>query len=98
MVGAQDLPSPECGRLRDGIEPGEIKVSERPVLVIARHRRDGALAECLHAGDGVGAVADEVTETEDPEGALAGGVGEDRRQRFEIAVDVGQDGVADGGP
>ena len=68
------------------------------MLVIARHGGDRALAERLHAGDGIGAVAHEIAETGDPEGALAGGVGEHGGQRFEIAVDVGQDGVADGGP
>ena len=69
------------------------------MLVIARHGGDRGRSPSISTqATGIGAVAHEIAETDDPDGALAGGIGEHGGQRFEIAVDVGQDGVADGGP
>ena len=61
--------------------------------------RDGAARHVFHRAvddpAGIGAVADQIAEKDIALGSLAFGVGEARRHRFAIAVDVCQQGDHD---
>jgi len=65
------------------------------VLVISGDDRHGAPGDLFDAGDGISSVAHDVAEAEYRVGARVGCVREDGGERFEIAVDVGQNRVSD---
>ena len=68
--------------------------------IVVAEDRDGATRHVFHraVGDpaGIGAIADQIAEKDIALGTLAFGVGEARRHRFAVAVDVCQQGDHDG--
>ncbi len=84
----------------------ELVASELPAIALAddehafvvAHQVDGGeLAHVFDAGHRLGSVADGVAETENSEAALRGDVGQDRAERIDVGVDVGDNGDAAGG-
>jgi hypothetical protein len=94
--GVQALARPLGRRARVAVEPAEVQPIGHGVLVIARHDGLGPLGDQLDTRQGIGAVADGIAQAQHGVG-LVSGVGEDRAQRLEVGVDVGQNRVSQGG-
>ena len=94
-VGVEPLARPLGGRPRVGIEPVELESARHGMLVVAADDLLTALADEIDTGGGIGAVTNDVPQAEDGVAAV-GGVGEDGAKRFQVSMDIREDGVPHG--
>ena len=80
---------PLRGRAGLGVEPLDLAAADGGGVVVATDAVRPELAQSRHHGVRIRTVADDVAEL--PDGIDVAGVGEDRIERHEIAVDVRQD-------
>ena len=93
MMVALDHPGGPFDRLTgEGIEVRDVGHSDCPVVVVARHNLLGHLPNPRTTRVGIGSVANEVTQADDPTDRLAGEVLKDRLEGLQVAMDVGENG------
>ncbi len=85
---------PQFAELVGSELPAIAPTDDEHPFVVAHQVDGGELAHVLDAGGRLGSVADRVAEAEDGEAALGGDVGQDRAERIDVGVDVGDDGDA----
>jgi hypothetical protein len=90
---------PGAGRVRDGVsrpfrrrarlgvEPIDLGSPDRCCIVIAAHARRVAFVEAGHHGVRLRTIADHIAEV--PDGIDIAGVGEDRVEGHDVAMDIG---------
>ncbi len=92
QLGETELvPRPQDRGFRRFVEPADVQLADAGRVVVAGHHRRLARREAAEARAGVGSIADHVAQAKVLVDPLASEGVHDGRQRFKIAVDVGED-------